>query len=71
MIFPLEAAEARGFLKDKFSYILSYVKKVQKMDTYKKALEKGLHPQFCTPYLLTFEHSKCRPVLSLVLVTSQ
>jgi len=41
MIFPLEAAEARGLLKDKFPYILSYVQKVQKLDTYKKALEKG------------------------------
>ena len=41
MIFPLEAAEARGLLKDKFPNILSYVQKVQKMESYKKALEKG------------------------------
>jgi glutathione S-transferase len=41
MIFPLEAAQARGRLKDLYPHITSYIEKVQHLEAYKKALEKG------------------------------
>lgn len=43
MIFPLEAAKARGHVKDQYPFILSYIEKVQKRPTYQEAVKKGGH----------------------------